>query len=204
MMEFRVLKKAAACGVLAAALSASMAAHANLITNGGFETGDFSGWTTSIDPVWDGVDTLAPQAGTYAAFFGNPDGTSTISQTLATVAGTTYSVEFWLMAEADPFGAAAPNSFLFQWNGWAVGPTLVNTGPFGYTEFQYFITASSPSTTLAFSFSNTPAFWDFDSVDVTAVVPEPTSLALVLGALGGLMAVKRRRAAKAGAVRSAG
>ena len=201
-------KKAAACGVLAAAaLSASMAAHANLITNGDFETGDFSGWTTSIDPVWDGVDTLAPQAGTYAAFFGNPTGTSAISQTLATAAGTTYNVLFWLMAEADPTGNSVPNSFSFEWDGAAGAPAIVNTGPFGYTQFQYQLVASSASTTLAFLFSDTPAFWDFDSVDVTAVanaVPEPTSLALVLGALGGLLAVSRRPRAKAETVHSAG
>jgi hypothetical protein len=202
-MQLRVSKNAAACGILAAGLLASTVAHANLITNGGFETGDFSGWTTSIDPVFDGVDTAAPQAGTFAAFFGNPDGTSTISQTLATASGTTYSVSFWLMAEPDVTGAAAPNSFSFDWNG-NPRAVLLNTAPFGYTEFQFFITASSASTTLDFSFSNTPAFWDFDSVDVSAVVPEPTSLALVLGALGGLLTVKRRSSAKAKAVRTAG
>jgi hypothetical protein len=174
-----------------------MAARANLVTNGDFETGDFSGWTTSIDPVYDGVDSSAPQAGTYAAFFGNPFGTSTISQTLATDAGVTYNINFWLMAEADVTGAAAPNSFEFDWDGSAVAPTIVNTGPFGYTHFGYQLVASSASTQLAFSFSDTPAFWDFDSVDVTVAVPEPASLALVLSALGGLLAVKRRRPAKA-------
>ena len=202
-MQFRALKKAAACGVLAAGLSASMAAHANLVTNGDFETGDFSGWTASIDPVWDGVDSNAPQAGTFAAFFGNPAGTSTISQTLATVAGTTYNINFWLMAEADATGVSAPNSFSFEWDGAAGAPAIVDSGPFGYTHFGYQLVASSASTTLAFSFSDDVAFWDFDSVDVTAAAPEPTSLALVLGALGGLVAVRRRQSAKGAAARRA-
>ena len=206
-MGLRVPKNAAVCGVLAAALCASITAHANMVTNGGFETGDFSGWLSSIDPVWDGVDSNAPQAGTYAAFFGNPGGNSTISQMLATVAGTTYNIRFWLMAEADPNGVAAPNSFSFDWDGAPGAPAMVDAGPFGYTQFDYQLVASSSLTTISFSFSDTAAFWDFDSVDVTAMpnsVPEPTSLALVFAALGVLVAAKRRLTAKAEAVHGAG
>jgi hypothetical protein len=199
-MKLRVSKKAAACAVVCAALSASMAAHANLVSNGDFETGDFSGWTTSIDPVFDGVDSAAPQAGTFAAFFGNPGGISTISQTLATEAGRKYDISFWLMAEADANGTAAPNSFSFDWDGAPGAPALVDTGPFGYTQFTYQLVASSASTTIAFSFSDTPAFWDFDTVAV-AVVPEPGDVALMLGGLGLMVAVQRRRAAKAAAAR---
>ena len=200
-MKLRVPKKAVACGILAAALSASMAAHANLVTNGGFETGDFTGWSASIDPVWDSVYDGAPQAGTYAGSFGNP-GSSTISQTLATAPSTTYKLTFWLQAEADVNGLSAPNSFSFSWDGAPGAPTLVDSPAFGYTEFQYVLVASSASTTLSFTFSNEVAFWDFDSVDVETV-PEPASLALALGALAGLWAVSRRSAARAGAARSA-
>jgi hypothetical protein len=189
-MEFR-FSKLAACGFAAAALSTSMAAHANLVTNGGFETGDFSGWTTAVNGVFDGVDNAAPQAGTFAAFFGNP-GASTISQTLATVAGSTYKVVFWLMAESDPTGVSTPNSFSFSWDGVAV-QMLTDSPAFGYTEYQYLLAASSASTQILFGFSNTPAFWDFDSVSVT--VPEPASLALALAALGGMLVARRRNAA---------
>ena len=46
-----------------ATLFASMAAHANLVANGDFETGDFSGWTqTNLDPVWDTVYDGAPHS----------------------------------------------------------------------------------------------------------------------------------------------
>jgi len=187
-MEIRVARKAAACGVMVAALSASFAAQANLVTNGGFETGDFSGWTASVG-IFDGVDTAAPQAGNYAAFFGNVGGVSTISQTLSTLAGKTYVIDFWLQAESDPLGNSAPNSFQFDWGGAPVA-SIVNSANFGYTEFQYWLTANSASTTISFSFSNTPAFWDFDSVSVN--IPEPSSLALAIGALGILAALKRR------------
>ena len=88
------------CGV-------AMRANADLVVNGGFETGDFTGWTTSIDPTFDGVDTAAPHDGNFAAFFGNVSGISTISQTLATAAGTLYHIEFWLQSEADVTGVSA-------------------------------------------------------------------------------------------------
>jgi hypothetical protein len=194
-------KKAASCGALVAAMFAVTTAHANLVTNGGFETGDFSGWTTAIDGFYDGVDSAAPQAGNFAAFFGNP-GISTISQKLATAPNTTYLLTFWLMVEGDPNGNAAPNSFSFDWNGAPGAPALVNSGPTGYKEFQYFLTANSASTELAFNFSDTPAFIDFDSVSVT--VPEPTSLALVLGALGAALATRRRSSAKSETAEGAG
>jgi MYXO-CTERM domain-containing protein len=181
---------------------AGTTAHANLVTNGGFETGDFSGWTTAVDPPNDGVDVQSPQAGTYAAFFGNPGGISTISQTLTTLPGNFYDITFWVMVEADPTGASAPNSFAFDWGGVPV-TGFANQGPSGYTEYEFKLAASTASTQLAFNFSDTPAFIDFDSVNVTAI-PEPTSLALALGALGAALATRRRSSAKSEAAEGAG
>lgn len=183
-------------GLFAAALFASTAAHANLVSNGGFETGDFTGWTAAVT-AFDGVDGAAPQDGTSAAFFGNTNGTSTISQGLATVAGTKYDVSFWLANEADVTGLAAPNTFLFDWDGANV-TTLTDASAFGYTQYSFQLTATSALTQLSFAFGHTPAFWDFDSVSVeVAAVPEPGSLALT--ALAGALAViipRRRRQQK--------
>lgn len=53
-------------------LVAGQARAGNLIVNGGFETGNFSGWTTT--PTSSGsnffVDSRAPHTGSYDAFFG--------------------------------------------------------------------------------------------------------------------------------------
>ena len=193
-MPFRMTKPLA-CSLVAAALFATGAARADLVTNGDFETGDFSGWTTAIDPLYDAVDTLMPQAGTYAAYFGGAD--SSISQSLATVAGTTYKISFWLQLEADVTGAAAPNTFGVNFGSFA-GPTFMDATDFGYTHIEFLATAASASTNLAFNFKQGPAFWDLDSiqvnaVDVVAAIPEPASLALLAAAGLGWVGAKRRR-----------
>jgi hypothetical protein len=188
--------KLVAAAWAALVLFGAQAAHAGPVVNGDFETGDFTGWTTSLDPVYDGVDVLLPQAGTYAAYFGNPDSISSISQTLATLAGTTYNISFWLMNEADVPGASTPNSFEFDWGGIAQ-LSLVNQSAFGYTNYQFSLLANSASTDLAFKFNHATAFWDFDSVTVEAAanaVPEPDSLALtaLAGALALVVSARRR------------
>ena len=70
--------------------------------------------------------------------------------------------------------------------------TLVNSTAFDYKHLTFNVTATSASTSLAFTFRNDPAFWDLDNVAVTAV-PEPESWALIALGLAAL-AVRRRRA----------
>jgi len=183
-----------AATLLALGSLGSLPAQANLVTNGGFETGDFTGWGNGFNAVWDGVDGLAPQSGSFAAFFGNPGGISTISQSLSTVAGTLYSISFWLQNEADVTGNAVPNSFEFDWDG-VTQMSLTNAPGSGYTEYTFQLVASGATTNLAFNFSQTAAFWDFDSVVVeAATVPEPGSLPLL--AVGGVLAFATLRARK--------
>lgn len=190
------MTKPLACSLLAAALFASAAARADLVTNGGFETGDFTGWSTSFTPTpgsWY-VDKQRPHDGSYAAYFGFA---SQISQTLDTVAGSTYKVSFWLQLETDAFGASGPGAFSASFGSFA-GTALSNAFAFGYTEFDFLATATSAKTDLTFNFSDVPQFWDLDSVSVT--VPEPGSIALLTAAgLGGMAATRRRRAANTSA-----
>ena len=179
--------------LLAGSLAASVAAYAvpNSVSNGGFESGDFTDWTPFGDMSFSGVDTLSPQAGTYAAYFGplSPGG---ISQTLATTPGRDYNIDFWLQNEADSNGATTPNSFAFNWNGGPTEMVLTDASAFGYTHYSFTLPATSATTNLSFEFTHSPAFWDLDSVSAT--VPEPGSLALVALA-GSLVALARRRRA---------
>ena len=176
-----------------------MAGHArgnNLIVNGGFETGDFSGWTPVPNPngvlgmhIFSGTYLGFPVAhsGTYAVNFGNyyqhPDN---LYQDVSTVAGQSYAIDFWLENMGGP-----QNSFVVSWDGNAL-LSLDNSASFAYTEFQFTVTASTATTRLEFSGTQTPAPYELDDVSVVSVpspVPEPATftmfgIGVVVGAVG--------------------
>ena len=57
--------------MLASVLSSTPPVRAaNIVANGDFETGDFTGWTLTGPQTFTAVDTLAPHTGTFGAYFG--------------------------------------------------------------------------------------------------------------------------------------
>ena len=160
------------------------------VTNGGFETGDFTGWTQSGNTDFTGVDSIAPHSGDYAAYFGNAGSTGSISQTLTTTPGQDYTISFWLMNEE-----GEPNSFEAAF-GDAVLMTLTDAPDSGYIFYSFTETASSASTLLSFTFQQDVTFWDLDDVSVVAAgVPEPATWAMMILGLGMAgVAIRRRRA----------
>ena len=100
-----------AAAAIAAGLIAGPAAAANLITNGGFETGDFTGWTVTDVAGGNGAwfvtgngaasaingfaqPTLVGGGGFSASTDQSGPGSHTISQTFAALAGTQYVLSF--------------------------------------------------------------------------------------------------------------
>lgn len=177
----------------------AMAAHAgtNLVENGGFEAGNFSGWTVS-DTSLTVAGTKDPHSGLYEADLGNRS-LSTLEQTISTVAGDSYTVDLWigrlgLLAGGDAFSVAV--SF--------AGTTFVNlsasTLPLNspYAEYSATIAATSSSSPLVITYVDQPSYILIDDVSVTSpasVVPEPAETALLLSglALVASLAAKARK-----------
>jgi len=174
-----------------AALSVACPAKANLVTNPGFETGDFTGWTQGGDTSFTGVggtfDSIAPHSGSFQAEMGNVN-TGFLSQMLALAVGTTYSVDFWL---ANNF--TGTNSFAASLGGFT-GFSLTNGAASGYTEHTFDFTYTGGSTQLLFTFRNPPSVWLLDDISVTpTTVPDGGTTASLLGcALLGLVGLRRR------------
>ena len=177
-------------------MAAISAGAAELVTNGSFETGDFSGWTAFGDMSATGVtntcfDAGCPSDGADLAYFGQIYGVGGISQTLATGAGL-YDISFDLSNDNGAFFSA-------DFGG---ANLLLNPPGEGVTHYSFTNVAASGPTTLSFSFFNPPAFYTLDAVSVTAGVPEPASWALMIGGFFGLGATlrsARRRTAAAAA-----
>jgi hypothetical protein len=160
------------------------------LLNGGFETGDFTGWTTNGNLGSCLVTASSPyvHSGQHGAQLGPVGSLGYLSQTLATTAGSTYLLSFWLNS---PNGAAF-NEFLVSWN----GTTLLdqtNIGAIGWTNIQFMVTATSSSTVLQFGFRDDPSYLGLDDISVVPVTESPditgislTGNNLVLNGVNGL------------------
>ena len=176
-------------------------ASINLVINGGFETGTFSGWnTTSAVSASDfGVSITDPHSGSYSAYFdASLDDYDSISQSIPTTVGETYTFTFWL----DNDVGNEPNSFIALWAGTQV-LNLSSVNPFPYTEYSYTETATTSTTTIEFSgyegtLLGSGGTFFLDDVSVTSGVPEPATLIIwsLLGACGWLGMGVRQRVAK--------
>jgi hypothetical protein len=205
---------------LAAVLSLSASAHAsNLVADSGFEAAggnnvyfagqsiDGGSWTVAQGAVF--IDNQDPWVfdgnNSVNLSLANPFVANSLAQTLTTVVGQAYLVNFWGNADT-------PNTFSVTENGTALGGTPGSIAQNGFpnttnsslfTDYSGQFVATSTTTTLDFTSTGDPAIGSqdgsvmIDDVSVqtaSTLTPEPGSIFLTLtGVIGLGLAVGRKR-----------
>jgi hypothetical protein len=176
-------------GILALAcllvLGIAQSVNANLIVNGGFETGNFIGWTETGNTSSTFVNGEPHRPGKFAAWFGATGSRGGIFQMFATTTGKTYQFDFWLKntgsySEAHVF-----------WNEKEV-LNLIDPGNFGYKHYVFTETATEASTEIKFLFENNPNWYRLDGVNVSGVPDTASTFSLFGLAFLSFTALRRK------------
>ena len=176
--------------VLAITLLTSGSSFAQLVTNGGFETGTFDGWTQFGNTAFTDPNGT-PNTGRFGADFGPTTytgGSGGIQQTIATCAGCTYTLDFFMAN-----GGGTPSSVNVSFGGLTLFSATDEDG-YRYTEFTFTGLVVGNNATLMFDFLHDPDYYYLDDVTVTLTeTPEPGSLALLGSGMLGLGGAIRRK-----------
>ena len=181
------------------AFGSARQARADFVVNGGFETGDFIGWTlnagsTFVTGPFDGFN---PNSGNFFAALGNVGGLGTLTQTIVDNPGQIDTLSLYLGSDG-----GTPNEFKIEFNGNVLydQTNLPSTqgNANAYNLLSFTVTATG-NDTLTLSERNDPTYLALDDVSLvpaSTATPEPASLALAsLGAasLLGYAGLRRRK-----------
>ena len=179
-------------------LSSSAFAATNLLTNGDFETGDLTGWTNNGVPLDTNYSVgpdlyagLLPSAHSGQVYIvGSSPLQDMLSQSVATVAGGVYTLEFDLQRYS--FYGTPVNQVTVTFAGHTVLDETNVDGDWKHFKFTG-LTASGASSLLQFASSNKNDWNQLDNVSVImTAVPEPSIALMMLGGLF-LVAYRSRR-----------
>ena len=192
-------------GVSQSSAANCYAVPGNLVANCGFELGTFAGWTLTGNDVpgelnnlygvegVDPIDGIGPASGSYQAFFADlVSNATTLSQTVATTAGSQYKITFNL-AQDTTATSNYPNELLVSFAGASVF-SQTDVPEEGYTQYTLTGTATSASSVLAITLGNDLGESLVDNITVT-YVPEPSTVTLMLGSCALAAGILRRRRA---------
>ena len=141
----------------------------SIVANGGFETGDFSGWTLNATSTLVDTRTGLIHSGKYGADLGQSSGLGYLSQTLPTIAGQTYQLSLWLVNPKNSTSTnATPNEFQVQWEGATIYDG-VNLPFMAWTNLQFTVTATSAGSLLQFGFQDEPYYLGLDDITLKPI-----------------------------------
>jgi hypothetical protein len=161
---------------LALAVDVTLSVGQSIVQNGGFETGNFTGWTLAGDTVisnliynvvaTDGDFPGIVHSGYYGAFLGEFGYLATLTQTLTTTPGQRYLVSCWL----DNPQIGSGQNFTGRWDGTNY-VSLTSPPAFAWTNLTWVAVATTSSTVLQFGVQNDANYFGFDDVSVRPVPP---------------------------------
>ncbi len=175
--------------------------------NGGFETGDYDGWTlngSTDNNFVDSIDTSLllgsstipgiddsqfVHSGIFGMFLGENTALGSLSQTLPTLPGELYSLSFYWNNPAE----GTPNQFRASWNG-TVLLDQSDVGVMPWTLASFVVPATGTQTDLTFEFRNDDNAFGLDDIRVERVAAAvlgiqsatPTQVVLAWNAVPGL------------------
>jgi subtilase family serine protease len=145
----------------------------NVVQNGGFETGDFTGWTLNeaggpFSFVDDGSNVgFSPHSGSFFAALGDTSGVGTLSQTLTTCTNQSYLLSLWIYSPNK--SPNTPNNFQVFWGGTNVY-SHANLLPFNFwSNLVFVVTASKTNTVLQFGEEDIPFYLGLDDVNALPI-----------------------------------
>ena len=160
-------------------LVAAPAAHADLIQNGGFETGDFTDWNASGDVDVTNLNLYglgAYEGQYYAQFFGAQN---TLSQTVTDTANQALTLTFYL-ANINPSGSVGV--FQAYWDSQLL-TFITQSQTSDWTKYSFTVTGTGNDTFYFFFLQDLQgAYWALDDVSLVPEqqqVPEPASFLIL-------------------------
>jgi hypothetical protein len=165
--------------------------------NGGFETGDLTGWWTSFPDATTTatIETWNVDSGTYAVDYvcqGN-SGDTKLGQSITITAGNTYTVN--AMYDATNWGGlgVAVNYYDSSWSYLNYSWLPIYTGNGTDTGWTSFSGTFTPVAGAAYADVTLNTWgWATTYVDNVSVTPEPATMVLL--GIGGLVALRRKHA----------
>ncbi len=149
----------------------------NIVVNGGFETGNFTGWNLNATTTQIGKSKPLVHSGHYGVELGQLNTIGYLSQNVATTVGQTYLLSLWIDNPVNSFGAT-PNEFLVQWEGATIYHAV--DLPFTtWTNLQFVVTATASGSELQFGFQDEPSYLGLDDISLKPIaVPQIRATAI--------------------------